>query len=396
MASSGASSGTSSSLAPEEKGAAEPSQSRSANAHSTASIIFSEPSHRRHGRLNFHWVLRLNQRAVPALRVLTNWKVETYIQERRAAGCVSSRDRLYRFLASPTSSGNALMFALLILAVSFASIITFGVESHQHSKQVSSALELYGENATAIEEHLGSLTPPYEEPLFAWNCVLAAMFTAELALRLATYPTPLRDSELWVDALALLPLILRIACASTPEGDLFYESALEMHMLGCRILGQTLTESFTALLIPTYFLFMLVTLFGDLCTHLPPPYPVTARCCSRSSTPRTHSAAGDQQRPMYDPYAERDGPRVLDIPTAWYLILVTMATVGYGDFSPQTAGGRILMGRARELALIAEEIKLRLLWRGRSLHDVLQAFEDFDSDRDGSRTCPEVWLAAAF
>ena len=47
----------------------------------------------------------------------------------------------------------------------------------------------------------------------------------------------------------------------------------------------------------------------------------------------------------YDPYAERDGPRVLDIPTAWYLILVTMATVGYGDFSPQTAGGRILMGR---------------------------------------------------
>ena len=232
MASSGASSGTSSSLAPEEKGAAEPNQSRSANALSTASIIFSEPSHRRHGRLNFHWVLRLNQRAVPALRVLTNWKVETYIQERRAAGCVSSRDRLYRFLASPTSSGNALMFALLVLAVSFASIITFGVESHQHSKQVSSALELYGENATAIEEHLGSLTPPYEEPLFAWNCVLAAMFTAELALRLATYPTPLRDSELWVDALALLPLILRIACASTPEGDLFYESALEMYLPG--------------------------------------------------------------------------------------------------------------------------------------------------------------------
>jgi len=79
-------------------------------------------------------------------------------------------------------------------------------------------------------------------------------------------------------------------------------------MLGCRILGQTLTESFTALLIPTYFLFMLVTLFGDPCTHLPPPYPLTvskeappppqARCCSRSSTPRTHSAAGDQQRPM--------------------------------------------------------------------------------------------------
>uniref|UniRef100_A0A0D3IMM4 Uncharacterized protein n=2 Tax=Emiliania huxleyi TaxID=2903 RepID=A0A0D3IMM4_EMIH1 len=132
---------------------------RSANAPSTASIVLSEPSRRRHGRLNFQWVLRLNQRAVPALRVLTNWKVETYIQERRAAGCVSSRDRLYRFLASPTSSGNALMFALLILAFSFASIITFGVESHQHSKQVLSALELYGENATAIEEHLGSLTP---------------------------------------------------------------------------------------------------------------------------------------------------------------------------------------------------------------------------------------------
>ena len=65
-------------------------------------------------------------------------------------------------------------------------------------------------------------------------------------------------------------------------------------MLGCRILGQTLTESFTALLIPTYFLFMLVTLFGALCRHLCPPSPVTV---SSEALPLRHAAVRARVRP---------------------------------------------------------------------------------------------------
>ena len=45
----------------------------------------------------------------------------------------------------------------------------------------------------------------------------------------------------------------------------------------------------------------------------------------------------------YRPDDLKNGSRVPDVTTSWWMLLVTMTTVGYGDYSPQTGIGRILM-----------------------------------------------------
>ena len=62
---------------------------------------------------------------------------------------------------------------------------------------------------------------------------------------------------------------------------------------------------------PTYLLFLLVTFFGTLVFAV--EYDPTGACSDC----------------------------VPDVSTSWWMILVTMTTVGYGDFAPQVAGAAI-------------------------------------------------------
>ena len=76
--------------------------------------------------------------------------------------------------------------------------------------------------------------------------------------------------------------------------------------LGTLVLKRTLRYSMTALLIPAYLLVMLFTFFGTVVFAL-----------------------------EYDPRDLSGGGRVPDVATSWWMLLVTMTTVGYGDYSPQ-------------------------------------------------------------
>ena len=86
-----------------------------------------------------------------------------------------------------------------------------------------------------------------------------------------------------------------------------------------------------------------------------------------------------------------------------------MTTVGYGDFSPRTNAGRVMVGiamciglcftamplaiigsnfakswEARSLALISENIKRHLLNKGLNNNELENAFNDFDVNGDGN------------
>ena len=84
-------------------------------------------------------------------------------------------------------------------------------------------------------------------------------------------------------------------------------------LLGTRVLLHTLRSSFMALVIPSYLLLMLLSFFGTILFAV-----------------------------EYDPLDTSGGGRVPDVTTSWWMLLTTMTTVGYGDYSPQTTAGRVL------------------------------------------------------
>ena len=274
-------------------------------------------------------------RTPPAFRLLNNWEVERYFAQKQRDGTVTFRDRAYRFLASPASSVKSATFTALVLLLSITSIATFAQELTMQ--------------ATSITEHMSSLTvaeaAAVTTPLDGdstmlptawrnWNLFLVIIFVLELVVRVCVYPKPWRNTSLYIDALCILPLAVHMvvtrvhgasplelylknmdAAAYFERTTMLVAGAVSFRMvkgmnffLGTLVLKRTLRDSMTALLIPAYLLVMLFTFFGTVVFAL-----------------------------EYDPRDVSGGGRVPDVASSWWMLLVTMTTVGYGDFSPQVS-----------------------------------------------------------
>ena len=53
--------------------------------------------------------------------------------------------------------------------------------------------------------------------------------------------------------------------------------------------------------------------------------------------------------------------RIPDVTTAWWMLLVTMTTVGYGDYSPQTGPGKVLTGISMIVGLLCISMPLAIV-----------------------------------
>ena len=76
----------------------------------------------------------------------------------------------------------------------------------------------------------------------------------------------------------------------------------------------------------------------------------------------------------FDPTPGVDSSRVPDVSTAWWMLLTTMTTVGYGDYSPQTTLGRIITGVAMIAGLLVISMPISIVgnnfndaWESRTL-----------------------------
>ena len=103
------------------------------------------------------------------------------------------------------------------------------------------------------------------------------------------------------------------------------------YLLGTKVLIATLTKSLTSLIIPSYLLLLLLTFFGTLVFAV-----------------------------EYEPDQPELG-RLPDVTSSWWMLLTTMTTVGYGDFTPQTCAGKILTGIAMLAGLLVISMPLAIV-----------------------------------
>jgi len=323
----------------------------------------------------------------------TNWEVERYIASRIAnGGKLSIRDEIYRALASPGSSAGALLVAIILQTFSVASVV---ISAYQLDRE-------------AIEVELGNTCPKRDPmdpdsaclmtPLSFFNWIFGVIFAIELIVRVGVYKDPHRNWTVWLDAFTIAPMLMRammafygirpleiedewmrmftiLVCSFTPLRLL----KLGRYMSGIQLLMGSLKESVSALIIPLYMLVVLFTFFGTL----------------------VYAAE-------YDPTMWNEGGRVQTISDAYWMVLVTMTTVGYGDYSPKTATGRIIIGfvmlfglcfLAMPLAIvgntfseawdqstavtISEGMRKKMLMAGQDPSDMMSAFKSMDKDGNG-------------
>jgi len=279
----------------------------------------------------------------PSLRLMTNWKAETLFQKGLLSGNEAGlKQHLFRSLASPVSSWFGTLFALTMLTTSLTSVWLFGMEQTLNADAIKAATDVDG------VFHLSLYLQPDGPWHKVWYCFLG-VFGAELVLRVAVYPSPWRDPMLWADVACCAELAIRVGLG--PDKALEYYATgqrysgvfmmllaatmslrflkMTRYILGTRILVDTIKKSMTALIIPCYLFVLFACFFGTLVYAF-----------------------------EYDPIG---GGAVPDLTTAWWMMLVTMTTVGYGDFSPVTTAGRVVTGITMIAGLVVMSMPLAIV-----------------------------------
>ena len=247
--------------------------------------------------------------------IISNVVVDDYIvRKMRKAKKIGWRDQVYQFLYSPSSTVSALAFAIFTMACVLASAVLVAMHS----------------------------IPPWDQgnddALLATEYALSAVFILEVLLRFVSCPSWrvfALDLTLWVDVVCLVPLYVRAVHYPRPLSDADASIRLLVRLteaLGplrllklyrwvhnVALLLDAVLGSLEALLVPLFFLFLLVTSGGSLIY------------------------AFEQQAADASDYAP-EFRGVNNVLSAW-INVATLTTIGYvfPGFEPQTVGGMLMM-----------------------------------------------------
>jgi hypothetical protein len=237
-------------------------------------------------------------------------------------------NKIWTVIEFPESSLMAKVFAILSVLFILVSVVTFCVETLPSMKDrgcvnVTKTDPVTGRNVTTE-------IVDFVEPLFLTESVCIAWFLLELLLRFIVSPSKLaffRSAINWIDVMAIAPYFIFLVlntvsgdCSSNHKSSMLAVLRvlrvvrilkLSKHSEGLKILGMTLKTSIRELSMFVLFLGIATVIFSGAIF-----------------------------------YAELDQPdsQFTSIPDAFWWAIVSMTTVGYGDFVPKGVLGKLLGG----------------------------------------------------
>lgn len=242
------------------------------------------------------------------------------------------RQKLWLILEYPSSSNPAKVIGVLSLLIILLSIINFCLETLPMFDKASCKVD----NSTWIEidgewQPIGVLD--HNSPFFIIECLCAFWFTSEVILRFLSTPSLKGFIMSWMnlfDVGAVMPFYIILfvvytsgSCDDTKRSSTsivflrvlrlfraFRIFKLTKHSKGMQILGMTIKKSLEELSLFGLFLGIAVIFFS----------------------------ASYYYADMYD----TDSENITSIPDGFWLTIITMCTVGYGDVTPQGIAGKLV------------------------------------------------------
>nr|DBA15945.1 TPA: hypothetical protein GDO54_003398 [Pyxicephalus adspersus] len=229
----------------------------------------------------------------------------------------------------PDSSSAARIIAIISVMVILISIVIFCLETlpeFRDERDLSLPVQPFHRNST----HGFKENSPFEDPFFIVETICICWFSFELSVRFVACPSKpafFKDIMNMIDFVAIIPYFVALGTelarhrgVAQPAMSLailrvirlvrvFRIFKLSRHSKGLQILGQTLKASMRELGLLIFFLFIGVILFSSA---------------------------------VYFAEADHADTKFTSIPEAFWWAVVTMTTVGYGDMSPETVGGKLV------------------------------------------------------
>ncbi|XP_005996789.1 potassium voltage-gated channel subfamily A member 2 [Latimeria chalumnae] len=230
----------------------------------------------------------------------------------------------------PESSGAARIIAIISVMVILISIVIFCLETlpeFRDERDLSLPVQIHQRGNETFQDHEKT---PFDDPFFIVETMCICWFSFELMVRFIVCPSKpafFKDIMNMIDFVAIIPYFVTLGTefarqrgVGQPAMSLailrvirlvrvFRIFKLSRHSKGLQILGQTLKASMRELGLLIFFLFIGVILFSSS---------------------------------VYFAEVDHAETAFTSIPEAFWWAVVTMTTVGYGDMSPVTVGGKIV------------------------------------------------------
>ncbi|XP_072129145.1 potassium voltage-gated channel subfamily A member 1-like [Mobula birostris] len=237
--------------------------------------------------------------------------------------------QLWLLFEYPESSSPAKVVAIISVLVILISIVVFCLETlPEFRDEQDPTLPVHSLRGNS--SHSEFLNSSFQDPFFVVETMCICWFSFELFLRFIVCPSKpsfFKNIMNVIDFVAIIPYFVALGTefarqrgVAQPAMSLailrvirlvrvFRIFKLSRHSKGLQILGQTLKASMRELGLLIFFLFIGVILFSSA---------------------------------VYFAESEDEDTNFTSIPEAFWWAVVTMTTVGYGDMSPMTLGGKIV------------------------------------------------------